>query len=146
MRLTGVHLREAAIIGGAGLIAFVAMYVTYLIGHDSFFMPGAISAIFMAVCIFLLRRYEPRPQRPVDPRRKMIWFLSSMAAAALMAVIGLIATLWIGGTYLEPGAPCPARSSVNVVSPNGDVNAKGLAASPAEEKIAGAAARCRQPS
>jgi hypothetical protein len=41
---------------------------------------------------------------------------------------------------------CLARSSVNAVSPNGGMNAKGLAAGPAKEKIADAAARCRQPS
>jgi hypothetical protein len=48
----------------------------------------------------------------------------------------------IGRTYLEP---CPARSSMNAVSPNGDMDRKGVAGSPAEQKIAGAAARCRQP-
>ena len=109
MRLTVAHLREAAIIGGASLIAFAAMYVTYLTGHDGFFMPGAISAIFMALWIFLQRRYEPRPQRPVDPRRKLVWFLSSIAAGGVLAVFGLIAALWIGGTYAQPDAPCPAR-------------------------------------
>jgi hypothetical protein len=126
MRLTMAHLREAAIIGGAGLMAFAVMYLTYLIGHDQFFMPGAISVIFMALWIFLQRRYEPRPRHPVDPRRRLVWFVSSIAAGGALAVFGLIAALWMGRTQAEPNTPCPARSSTNAVAPD-DANTNGPA-------------------
>jgi hypothetical protein len=147
MRLTVAHLREAAIIGCVGLIAFAAMRMAYLSGNDSPFMPGAVSLFLVALWIFLLRRYGPRPQRPVDPRRQQIWFLSSLAASGALAVFGMIAFLWIRGTYAEPSAPCPPRSSTNAAPPNDDVSTNRHALSPAaEEKIAGAAAHCDQPS
>ena len=147
MRLTVAHLREAAIIGCVGLIAFAAIRVAYLSGNDSPFMPGVISLFLVALWIFLLRRYGPRPQRPVDPRRQQILFLFSLAASGALAVFGLLAFLWIRGTHAEPSAPCPVRSWTNAVPPNDDVSTNHHALSPAEhERIAGAAARCDQPS
>jgi hypothetical protein len=147
MRLTVAHLREAAIIGCVGLIAFAAMRMAYLSGNDSPFMPGATSLILVALWIFLLRRYGPRPQGPVDPRRQQIWFLSSLAASGALAVFGLLAFLWIRGTHAEPSAPCPARSSTNAVPPNDGVSTNRRALPPAAaEKIVDAAARCDQPS
>src|ERR1700674_5500532 len=134
MRLTVAHLREAAIIGGTSLTALAAMSATYLIAHDRLFVPGAISLIFGALVIFLIRRYEPRPQRPVDPRHRRIWFLSSLAAGGALAVSGLIAAVWIRGTYPEPGAPCPARSWTNAVPRNDEVSTNSPTLSPAEEE------------
>jgi drug/metabolite transporter (DMT)-like permease len=107
MRPTVAHLREAAIVGGLGLTAFAVMHATYLIGYDSPFMPGAISLIFVALWIFLLRRYGP--QGPVDPHRQHIWFLSGLAACGALAVLGLVAALWIGATHAGPSAPCPVH-------------------------------------
>src|ERR1700716_369104 len=98
MRPTVAHLREAAMVGGGGLTAFAVMHVTYLLGYDSPFMPGAISLIFVALWILLLKRYGPRPQLPVDPRRQRVWFLSSLAASGALAVFGMIAALWIART------------------------------------------------
>jgi hypothetical protein len=49
MRLTLRPLLETAKVAGVCLIAFAAMRVTdHLIGHDSPFMPGTISTIFIA--------------------------------------------------------------------------------------------------
>ncbi len=99
MRLTVTHLRDAAIIGGVSLIAFAAMRVTYLIGHDSPLMPATVSAIFFALWFFLLRQYGPRSLRPVDPRLQRVWFLSSIVAGGVLAVFALIAALWIRATF-----------------------------------------------
>lgn len=106
MRLTMAHLREAAIVTSAGLVALAAMRVTIeLIGYDSPFLPGAISAIFIALWIFLIRRYGPRG--PVDPRRQRMWFLSGIAAAGGLAISGLIAVavLSIERPYSEQARP-----------------------------------------
>jgi hypothetical protein len=106
------HVRWAAIIVGWGLLAFAAMRMAdQLIGHTSSYTPAIVSAIFSAVWIFLCRRYGPRG--PVDPRRQRIWFLSGIAAAGALAVVGLIAAEWIREAYPEPSAPCPARSWTN---------------------------------
>jgi purine nucleoside phosphorylase len=105
MRLTTTHLRDAAIIGGAGLTAAIAICVTYRIGFDQSYMPGVISVAVMGLWIFLLGRYGPRPQHPIDPRRQRIWFLSSLGAAGALAVVGMIAALWMGRTYPEPTVP-----------------------------------------
>jgi hypothetical protein len=114
-------------------MAFAAMLMTdYLIGRRPF-MPGLISAIFMALWIFLRRRYGPRPRRPVDPRRQRIWFLSGIAASAALGGLGLIAAVWIGGTYSEPSATCRALSRTNPVPPNDDLSTKVLALSPANK-------------
>jgi hypothetical protein len=93
-------------VGGLGLAAFATMHVTYLLGYDSPFMPGAISLVFMALWILLLRRYGP--QGPVDPRRHQVWFLSSLALCGALAALGMIAALWMGAIYAAPSAPCPA--------------------------------------
>jgi hypothetical protein len=137
MRLTVAHLRIAAIIGGVGLMAFAAMQGMYLIGYDSPFMPGVVSLLFTAAWIFLLRRYGPRPQQPIDPRRQRVWFLSSLAAAGALAVIGMAAALWMGA-HAARAVPCPARSGADTVLSSDDVSNSGQAL--------GAAAGCRQPS
>src|SRR5258708_3583677 len=146
MRLTAMHLRDAAIVGGAGLTAAAAICVSNRIGLDQFFVPGVISAAVMGLWIFLLRRYGPRPQHPIDPRRQRIWFLSSLGAAGALAVVGMIAALWMGRIYPEPPVPRPARSSANAVSTNGGMSTQDLARSSAEEQIIGSAARWHQPS
>jgi hypothetical protein len=112
MRLTIRRLLWAAALAGFGVTAFAAMRLAdHLIGRPNLFTPGAVSAIFMTVWIFLVRRYGPRG--PVDPRRQRIWFLSGIAAAGALAVVGLIAAEWIREAYPEPSAPCPARSWTN---------------------------------
>lgn len=122
------HLREAAIVTSAGLVALAAMRVTIeLIAYDSPFLPGAISAIFIALWIFLIRRYGPRG--PVDPRRQRMWFLSGIAAAGGLAISGLIAVavLSIERPYAEQGASCPARSRTNAYPPNDEVTCATIA-------------------
>ena len=128
MRRTAVYLLEAAVIAGVGLAAFTAMRAAdRLIGHDSPFMPTTISAIFVGLWIFLLRRYVRRRHHPVDLRRQKLWLLSSTAASGALAVLGLITAAWIGGTYSDPGISCRARSSTNPILPSDDPNIKGLA-------------------
>jgi hypothetical protein len=115
MRLTVAHLRDAALIGGVGLIAFAAMRAAdHLIGPSPF-MPGMIAAIVMAAWIFLLRRYGHRWYRPMDRRRKQIWFLSSLAAAIGM---GLLAIVWMQGIIPKQLPSCAAQSWTDAVSPD----------------------------
>jgi hypothetical protein len=130
MRLTVRHLLWAAALAGLGLSAFAAMRVAdHLIGHASSSTPGIVSAIFMAVWIFLVRQYGPRG--PVDPRRQRIWLLSSLAAAAgAMPVFWLIAAGWIRGPYQEP--QCPPRLWTNPVPLDNGVK-RGVAFSRADE-------------
>jgi len=109
MRPTVAHLREAARVGSVSLTAVTAMWLTFLGGRDSPFMPGTVSLIFVGLGIFLLRRYAP--QGPVDPQRQQIWVLSGLAACGAVAVLGLAAALWIGATYAASDAPCPVRCS-----------------------------------
>ena len=107
MRPTVAHLGEAALVGSVSLTAVTAMWLTYQAGLDSPFMPGTVSLIFTALWIFLLRRYGPRG--PVDPRRQQILVLSGLAVCGAVAVLGLVAALWIGATHAAPDAPCPVR-------------------------------------
>lgn len=111
MRVRVSHLREAALIGGACLIALSAMPVTdYLIGHDSPFRPGALSGIVFALWILLLGRYGPRTSQPNDPRRRF-WFLSSLGASAILAAS---AALWVVlATPGKPIAPCSAPTAAD---------------------------------
>jgi drug/metabolite transporter (DMT)-like permease len=98
MRPTMAQLRAAAAIAAIGLTAFIAMRLAdHLIGHDRPFTPGIVSAVFIGLVIFLLRRYGPRG--PVDPRRQRIWFLSALAASGVVTACGLIASVWIAGMH-----------------------------------------------
>ena len=109
MRLTMAHVRWAVIIAAWALLAFVAMRAADgLIGP---FTPGVVSAIFCAVGILLLRRYGPAG--PVDPRRRRIWLLSSVAAGGALSVLGLIAAMWMAQMHSVPAAACPGQSFEN---------------------------------
>ncbi len=123
MRPTVVHLREAAIIVSVGLIAFAAIRVSdHLIGHDSPSLPGIISLIFAALCIFLLGRYYPRSLRPLDPRRQRIWFLSALGASLALGLFGLIAAVSMVGTYSEPSVlSCPVTDHCPSPKRRGDM-------------------------
>ncbi len=109
MRLTSRHFFEAAIVCGVALSALAAFFVIdSLVGYDSFARPAVVSALVIAVWIFLLRRYGPR--RAIDPRRLRIQFLSSAAAAAAVAASGVIAVAWIEPAHPIATAHCPAAS------------------------------------
>jgi len=96
MRLTVAHLREALMVAGVGLIAFAAIRgADRLLGHGNPFLPGSISLIFVAAWIFLLSRYGRRPNRPLDPRRRRLMFLFSIAASGALAMIGAIVSMWL---------------------------------------------------
>jgi hypothetical protein len=115
MRLTAVHLRWAAILIAWGLLAFAAMLAAdRLLGLTSPFTPAAVSAVFSAAAILLLRRYGPRG--PVEPRRQRFWLLSGLGASGLLMIGGLIVAAWMQPPHAKPGAACFAQSWTDRIS------------------------------
>lgn len=95
MPLNAAHLRETGVLAGAIVVTLAAMFtVMHALGPDSPFVPGTMAAVFIALSIFLLRRYGPRG--PIDPRRQRVWFLSAFAASGTLAIFGLVAAFWMG--------------------------------------------------